>query len=42
MNVSPDIATSHKFYITVFNRNYYYKPSSKIFINKYFQSLIVQ
>jgi hypothetical protein len=29
-------------HITEFNMNYYYKPSSNSFINKYFQSLIVQ
>jgi hypothetical protein len=40
--VTPEITTIHKFYITEFNRKYYYKSSSKIFINKYFQSLIVQ
>jgi hypothetical protein len=39
--VSPEITTTHKFYITEFNRNYYYKSSLKIFIDKYFQSLIV-
>jgi hypothetical protein len=42
MKVSPEITTIHKFYITKFNRNYYYKSSLKIFINKYFQSSIVQ
>jgi hypothetical protein len=42
MKVSPEITTIHKFYILELNRNYYYKPSSKILINKYFQSSIVQ
>jgi hypothetical protein len=40
--VSPEITTIHKFYIIEFNRIYYYKSSSEIFIDKYFQSLIVQ
>jgi hypothetical protein len=42
MKVSLEITIIHKFYITEFNRNYYYQSSSKIFINKNFQSLIVQ
>jgi hypothetical protein len=42
MKVSPEVTTIHKFYITEFNCNYYYKSSSKILISKYFHSLIVQ
>jgi hypothetical protein len=42
MKVRLEITTIHKFYITEFNWNYYYKSSSKIFIGKYFRSLIVQ
>jgi hypothetical protein len=42
MKVNPEITTIHKFYITEFNMNYYYKSSSKLFIAKYFQSLILQ
>jgi hypothetical protein len=42
MKVSLEITIIHKFYIIEFNMNYYYKPSSNSWINKYFQILTVQ